>query len=260
MIVSREAFLQAEKRVITLIGMSGVGKTHLSQFLEKKGWECYSCDLAIGTLYLHAEMSKVFGRPAVTTMDNLSDMSNFIGQLGSQAEGGLPLEEFKRRQSLYYMAECRSLEAATESAEKKKNAEDSQNLVIDSTGSLCEIADDSLIESLGRATLFVYLKASADDEREVIQRAQDVPKPLFFPPGQFQNWVQDYLRENDLSSEAVMAPNDFSRWVFPKLLASRLPKYQALADRYGVAIPAAAFSEVETAQDFLEIVARHLKQ
>ncbi|MCB9965581.1 MAG: hypothetical protein H6855_05825 [Rhodospirillales bacterium] len=257
MIVSREAFLQAEKRVITLIGMSGVGKTHLSQFLEKKGWECYSCDLAIGTLYLHAEMSKVFGRPAVTTMDNLSDMSNFIGQLGFQAEGGLPLEEFKRRQSLYYMAECRSLAAATELAEKE---ESSGSLVIDSTGSLCEIVDDTLIDSLGRVSLFVYLKASAEDEREVIQRAQDVPKPLFFPPGHFQNWVQDYLRENNLPSEAVMSPNDFSRWVFPKLLASRLPKYQALADRYGVAIPAAEFSGVDTERDFLEIVARHLKQ
>ena len=52
-------FNDIEHKVITLMGMSGVGKTYLSTMLDREGWHHYSCDYEIGTKYLGIEISSV---------------------------------------------------------------------------------------------------------------------------------------------------------------------------------------------------------
>ena len=42
-----------------------------------------------------------------------------------------------------------------------------------------------------------------------------------------------YLRERGHGFVAEVVPDDFVRWMFPRLFYSRLPRYQAIADRYG---------------------------
>ncbi len=228
---------------ITLMGMSGVGKTYLSRQLADWGWFHYSCDLEIGRKFMAADLPS-----PVTCAADLSVLSAFIGKLGDAAKGGLPYEEFKRRQRLYYEAECAAI------AEVPALAQDHVKLIHDSTGSLCEIMDEALVENLGKSTLFVYLKASAEDEIQILERARQYPKPLFFPPAKFDIWLGEYLQGNGLKSSDEMNPDEFARWVFPRLFESRLPKYQRLADLYGVTIPAAAFYGVESEARFLDII------
>jgi len=50
--LSAEEFSKLENKSITLLGMSGVGKTFLSNILRGSGWFHYSGDYRIGTRYL----------------------------------------------------------------------------------------------------------------------------------------------------------------------------------------------------------------
>ena len=237
------------------MGMSGVGKTYLSTMLEGQGWCHYSCDYEIGTRYLGEEISETLGAPNEITAQDLSQLSEYVGRLGN---GCLPLDEFKRRQRKYFEAECRSLRELPNIV-RDAHQKGFTHVVNDSTGSLCEIDDDILLDSIDENSLIVYLKASPEEEKEVLKRAQDYPKPLFFSPERFDNWLAEYLESNGLNETKDMDADDFSRWVFPRLFENRLPKYQRIADKYGVTIPSEAFHGVQNESDFLNVITSHLK-
>ena len=56
---NKEAWLLSKTKKITLIGMSGLGKTFISHILHvKHGWLHYSVDFRIGANYLHDAIFK----------------------------------------------------------------------------------------------------------------------------------------------------------------------------------------------------------
>ncbi len=138
------------EKAITLVGMSGVGKTHWSWALEKQGWHHYNVDYLIGTKYLKDELKDKVG--AAVKLDDLTPLSKYIGQVGNPAKGALPLEEFRRRQKCYIDAEQQALYDMREAVQKYGH-----KVVNDSTGSLCEVGDEELYAQLGEDSLFVYL-------------------------------------------------------------------------------------------------------
>ena len=223
------------KSAITLLGMSGAGKTYFSQMLSQWGWDHYSCDFEIAKR-LNINVS----------VDDLSALSVFIGQVGDEALGGLPVDEFKRRQKMYYDAECGALR---DMAAKIGDA----NFVHDSTGSFCEITDEGLIHAVAEETLLVYIETPKDSHAEIIERAKAYPKPLYFPPVQFDVWLAEYCKEQGVSV-AEIVPNDFSAWVFPKLFMSRLPKYERLTKEYGVVISSDDLRNVKSEQEFIGLI------
>lgn len=252
-------FNEISHKVITLMGMSGVGKTYLSSMLEKQGWCHYSCDYEIGTKYLSDDIEKTLDEENSITTDDLSQLSRYVGRLGASNKGGLPLEEFKRRQKAYFDAESQSLlklKHVIDQAHEKNFT----HVVNDSTGSLCEIDDQTLLDSIDENSLIVYIKANAEEEKAVLERAQEYPKPLFFSPERFDDWLSEYLEEKNISGTEEIEPDDFSRWVFPRLFENRLPKYQRIADKYGVTIPSEAFQNISTEQEFLDVIVSHLNE
>lgn len=245
--INKGDFLNAPQKAITLLGMSGVGKTYLSGMLESWGWQRYSCDYEIGHKTLAPHLKSL-----MEGADDISALSKFIGKPGNPENGGHDYETFKARQIMYYEAECAALENALAAIPADRS------FVHDSTGSLCEILNEVLLEKLGKATLFVYLKASKEEESVMLERAIKVPKPLFYPPFQLESWIGQYLEQQNLQEPEQMIPDEFARWVFPKLFAARLPKYQRLADLYGVTIPAQAMQGVQNEQDVLRVIAEAL--
>lgn len=231
-------FRSAPRKAITLMGMSGVGKSYLSSLMGEWGWFSYSCDMEIGTRYLVDELD------APVSEDDISALSRYISK-----PGDLPMAEFLRRQKLYYEAECAALSRVPELAGAH------ERFVNDSTGSLCEIEDEDLIKALGRATLFVYIKASKDEERAVLERAQEYPKPLFYPPSHFHAWVEEYRQVFKVENVDALPADAFTRWVFPRLFAERLPKYQALAERFGVTVSTNDLYKVKSEGDLLDVIA-----
>lgn len=256
--ITLSEFDRIEKKVITLMGMSGVGKTYLSMMLDTQGWFHYSCDLEIGVHYLHDEIEKTLGEKNTITADNLSQLSRYVSQLGNPDQGGLSLEEFKRRQNKYYEAECQSL-LKLKAVVKDAHRQGYSQVINDSTGSLCEIDDDTLLDSVDENSLIVYIKASKEEEKNVLRRAQEYPKPMFFSPERFDSWLENYMADKNIEAIDQIDSDDFGRWVFPLLFENRLPKYQHIADKYGVTIPSDAFKNVKGADDFLNVIRAHLK-
>lgn len=234
-------FLKSNTKALTLMGMSGVGKSHLSAMMEGWGWTSFSCDLEIGTKALASELS----RPV--SLEDISALSDFIGKIGE-----MPYEEFKRRQQLYYDAEVSAL------AQVPRMSEAHDKLVVDSTGSICEILDDDVIAKVGQASLIVYIEATHEEQLQILQRAQDYPKPLFYPPRQLDAWVNEYTHICGIDHADHMPANDFARWVFPRLFDLRIPKYQHLAECYGVTISTRDLYQVKSEDDVLRLIAAAL--
>ena len=235
---SADEFLNADHKSITLMGMSGVGKSYLSLQMAEWGWSHFSCDLEIANVHLK---DKIQGS---VSADDLSALSSYIGKVGD-----FPIDEFKARQARYYMAEVAALNAASKESAKHKK------FVHDSTGSLCEITDEAVLKSIGSSTLFVYIQASKKEEIEILKRAEEYPKPLFFPPKMLDAWLHEYQQIFGVSNVDGIDGDDFVRWVFPKLFEMRLPKYERLAERYGVTIPSSEIHGVKDEQGLLNLIA-----
>jgi hypothetical protein len=230
------------KRALTLMGMSGVGKTYFSMKLKEWGWDAYSCDYEIG--------KDLLGVDGDLTPEDISKLSDFIGMVGDVSKGGLPLDEFKRRQQMYMDAEIKSLMRVEDEIASGQGAA----FVNDSTGSLCEIEDQGVIDFVGARSKIVYIKGTKAQEQDLMERAQAYPKPLYYPPSMLDEWIDAFVAEDGCGSVDQMDPKAFARWVFPRLLEARLPKYQTIADQYGVTIASTDLEGIDREDAFLELV------
>lgn len=264
---------------ITLLGMSGVGKTRLSNILRQSDWFHYSGDYRIGTRYLDEPIldnikKQMMDIPFIRdllrtdsiqinnnlTVDNLKPLSSFLGKLGNPELGGLGLKEFKRRQALHHQAEVAAMRDVPGFIEKAHEIYGYQNFINDAGGSLCELDDQSVIETLAEHTLIIYIKATKENEQALIKRAQMDPKPLYYREAFLDAQLKDFMQERDLDYVALIDPDEFVRWVFPRLFQARIPRYEAIADQYGYSVYAEEMLQVTDEASFLELIASKLDQ
>ncbi|MCD8526171.1 MAG: hypothetical protein LRY62_03145 [Alphaproteobacteria bacterium] len=126
--LTRFQFLNLQRKAVTLMGMSGVGKSYLSEKLSGWGWAHYGCDDEIAATFLTEAVAKTTG-----------DLAAFLGKPGDPAKGGLTRDEYRRRQQLYMNGEMESLRTA-----KRALQNTNRDFAVDSTGSICEIEDEAL--------------------------------------------------------------------------------------------------------------------
>ena len=134
------------------------------------------------------------------------------------------------------------------------------NFINDAGGSLCEIEDPRVIDALSKNTLIPYIEATEQNEHDVIERAKRDPKPLYFREAFLDANLSVYLKENDLEYVAMVDPDDFARWVFPRLFYERIPRYQAIAEQYGYTVSSDRIAQVKNEQDFLAVIREVLAQ
>jgi hypothetical protein len=272
--MTAQQFRDWPHRAITLLGMSGVGKTTLANKLPKSRWFHYSGDYRIGTKYLAEPILDNIKKKAMEvdflsdllrsdsiyiasniTVHNLEPVSTFLGKIGRADEGGLSVSEFKDRQRLHQEAETGAMKDVAAFIHKANDIYGYDHFLNDAGGSLCELDDPEALQVLEDNTLVLYLRADAAMEETLIQRAIDDPKPMYYPDAFLDPHLETYMRENNVSDPNLIVPNDFVRWVFPQLLVYRRPKYQALADTYGYTVDARAVEEVNDETEFLDMVA-----
>lgn len=248
--IKKQQFIDQPKKAVTLIGMSGVGKSYLSGVLDAAGWRGYSCDYLIGTQYLAEALG---GHADGMRADNILGLSEFVGQVGDVAKGGMALAEFQRRQQMYKDAELQSLQDACVAMDEAEG-----HMVLDSTGSICELDAPDVMEALGQRSLFVYLKVRQEGHGEILRRAVEYPKPLYYAPKFLLERLEVYKTQFDVECVDAIDPVEFLRWVFPFLFEARLAKYQALADQYGVTIYSDRFADVKSADDIVDVISAEL--
>ena len=245
---------------VTLLGMSGVGKTMLSTALRQSAnWFHYSADYRIGTRYLVESILdnvkfKIMQMrdPFVANLlrsdsiyinhnisvDNLEPVSTFLGMYGDPTAGGLNKSTFLERQDLYRRAEVKSMKDAGRFISKSWQIYQCKDFVNDASGSLCEIVDldnpkDPVIKALTDDSLILYIEPNPVYEEELKERARTHPKPLFYNPA----FITPNLADKPNDGVGV-DPLDFARPLFPNLLEFRKPRYRKIADTYGFTIHA----------------------
>lgn len=270
---SVDEFRRWEHKSVTLLGMSGVGKTILSDMLMQHNWFHYSGDYRIGTRYLDEPILDNIKQQAMQvpflrellrsdsiyicnniTVRNLSPVSSFLGKLGNPERGGLPLDEFSRRQRLHQEAEVAAMLDVPAFIRKAQDIYGYKHFINDAGGSLCELDNEQVTSMLREHTMILYIKASAEDEQELIRRSQEFPKPLYYRPEFLAEQLGLYLQENKLEYVAEIDPDEFVRWVFPRLFKSRIPRYEALASQYGYTITTSELWQTRDEKDFLELL------
>lgn len=271
--LSVEEFNTWEHKCITLLGMSGVGKTCLANILRNHNWFHYSGDYRIGTRYLGEPildniklqaMQVPFLRDLLRsdsiyicnniTVDHLKPVSSFLGTLGNPESGGLPLKEFKRRQRLHHSAEIAAMLDVPAFIQKAHEIYGYTNFINDAGGSVCELDNQEAIDTLNQSTLILYIQASQNDEKELIQRAEKSPKPLYYRESFLDEQLEVYMQENNVPYVAMIEPMELTRWMFPRLFYSRIPRYEAIAQQYGYTVTTEEIAQVKSEADFLQLI------
>ncbi len=273
-----EEFRAWESKRITLLGMSGVGKTRVAHVLRQRDWFHYSGDYRIGTRYLGEPildniklqaMQVPFLRDLLRsdsiyinnniTVDHLKPVSSFLGKIGNPEQGGLPLAEFKRRQALHREAEIAAMKDVPEFIRKAREIYGYQNFVNDAGGSICELDDPEVMRVLDEHTLILYIQATEQDATDLIRRAEETPKPLYLREDFLDEQLEVYMSDNDPPYVAMIDPDDFMRWVFPRLFYARIPRYREITDRYGYKITTAELAEIRNEASFLQVVEKAIE-
>ena len=271
--LSVKEFKNWKNRRITLLGMSGVGKTYLSNILMNANWFHYSGDYRIGTRYLDEAILDNIKQQAMKvpflrdllrtdsiyicnniTVNNLQPVASFLGKLGNPELGGLPLEEFKRRQNLHREAEIATMKDVPEFINKAKEIYGYEHFINDVGGSICELDDEEVTRILVEHTMILYIKASKEDEQQLIHRAEVDPKPLYYREDFLDEQLALYKQEKQIDFVAMIDPDDFVRWIFPKLFYARIPRYEAIANQNGYTVTTKELYQVRDEKDFLDLL------
>ena len=269
-----DTFRAWKNKRITLLGMSGVGKTHISTMLRTHDWFHFSGDYRIGTRYLDEPILDLIKQQAMQTpflrdllrrdwidiknnikVHDLGPVLSFVGKLGGPEWDGLSPEEFTRRQALYREAEIAAMRDVPEFIRKGREIYGYPHFVNDVGGSLCELDEPSVIDLLAQHTLILYIKVTTpEEEATLIRRAQSDPKPLYYRPAFLVEHLPVYLKEKGLEYVAQVVPDDFTRWIFPRLFHSRIPRYEAIAKPHGYTVTSQEVTQVRDERDFLALV------
>lgn len=271
--LSLEDFRNWEHKSITLLGMSGVGKTRLAKMLRKRNWFHYSGDYRIGTRYLDEPILDNIKRQAMQvpflrdllrsdsiyiennlSVDNLAPVSSFLGKLGNPEKGGLSLKEFKHRQALHHAGEIAAMRDVPAFIRKAQDIYGYRHFVNDAGGSVCELDDPETLQVLAEHTLILYIKATESDEQALIRRAEAAPKPLYYREAFLDEQLAIYMTERGLDYVALIDPDEFVRWMFPRLFYSRIPRYEAIAGQYGYTITTTELSQVSDEASFIRLL------
>ena len=272
-------WLGSNRKRVLLFGMSGLGKTYLSNMLRASNdWFHYSIDYRIGTRYMGELIADNFKREAMKvpflrelllsdsvyigsniTFDNLSPLSTYLGKPGSETRGGLPFDIYMRRQNEHRTAEIASLLDTPHFITRSEEIYRLPHFVCDSGGSICEVVDpddpaDPVLSALESHLLMVWIKGSDAHTAELVRRFDRAPKPMYYQPEFLDKAWLAYRMEKGLREEQV-DPDDFIRWTYARALAHRQPRYEAMAQR-GVTVTAEEVAEIRSPAEFDALIAR----
>lgn len=276
---SPAAWRDAPQKRLAVFGMSGLGKTRLASILRAGGpWYHYSVDYRIGTAYMGEHIADNLKRQAMQvpflaellrsdsiyigsniSFGNLAPLSTFLGKPGDPALGGLPFDEYMRRQALHRRAEINALLDTPSFVARARDLYDYPHFIADTGGSICEVVapddpEDEVLKTLSANCLMVWIEGPDSHTQELIRRFDRDPKPMYYKPEFLLPLWQGWLAEQGIAAEAA-DPDAFIRYAYAHAMAHRAPLYAAMARNWGIRVTAAEVEAVRDATDAVEMVA-----
>ncbi|MEX2519743.1 MAG: ATPase, partial [Paracoccaceae bacterium] len=172
--------------------------------------------------------------------------------------------EYMKRQEQHRQAEVAAMLDTARFIDRADEIYGYRNFICDTSGSVCEVVepsnpDDPVLNALYQTMLPVLIRGGEAHEDALKARFDRAPKPMYYQESFLKAVWADYLAEAD-ADEASVDPDAFIRYGFARLLAHRRPRYQAIADRWGVTVEAEDIAAVETGEDFTRLIAAALRK
>jgi shikimate kinase len=181
---------------VSIIGMSGSGKSYWSKELEEQGFTRFCCDDLIE--------KRLSDKLIALGYAGIQDVAKWMGQ---------PFDpQYPETSSTYLHFEKEVLD---EVLRKIEAAPPGANMVLDTTGSIIYTGKD-LLGKLARTTRIIYLNVPASVTQEMYENYLHDPKPVV--------WENCFTKiEGETETEALGR-------CYSALLASRAEKYRTLAN------------------------------
>ena len=281
---NKKEWIKSPNKRVSLLGMSGLGKTRLSNMLQSTfNWFHYSVDYRIGTRYLDEFIVDNFKQEAMKNallrelllsdsiyissnlnFNNLSPLSTYLGKPGKETLGGINFEKYKERQKQHREAEILSILDTNKFIEKSNDIYGYQNFVCDTSGSICEVVNpedpnDPLLSHLAEDTLIILIKGSRKHKEQLIKRFKKDPKPIYYNED-FLNKKWSNFKDEFKVSNSNVDPDKFILYCFEELLDYRTPIYNSIAKNWGITIDADDISKVKNENDFIDLVSHYLSK
>ena len=272
-----EDWKNAKSKRVLLFGMSGLGKTYISNMLRAHGdWFHYSIDYRIGTRYMGELISDSYKLAAMKTpylaellksdsiyiesnitFDNLTPLSNYLGKPGNIELGGIPIAEYEKRQEQHRKAEIAALLDTGYFVSRSKEIYQYENFICDSGGSICEVVDpedpnDPVMKHLSQNTLLVWIKGSEAHTEALIDRFDKNPKPMCYEKSFLVTKWEEFINLKNINANKV-DPNEFIRWTYSKALSHRQPRYEKMSN-WGITVKAEDIEKVKNTNQFNSLI------
>ena len=190
--------------IISIIGMSGSGKTHWSKKLKDQGFSYIGCDDLIEDK-LCPELSNLGYK-------GVNDVAKWLGQ---------PHEpQFKQNQDKFIQFETEVMQEIlwqiknNSFGHRVSKNKKTKNIVVDTTGSLIYTSHE-VCYNLQQHTIVVHLKVSQSIHKFMLQQYIGDPKPVV--------WGNNFIKKNNETNECAL------RRCYPELLQYRDNLYEKYA-------------------------------
>ena len=205
---------------ISLIGMSNIGKTYLSQKLNELKFKRFGCDDII--------KERLTDKLEKMGYKGIEDVARWLGQ---------PYEKHSlENQKTYLQLEKQALIKIFLYLANGNQ----ENVVIDTTGSLVHTGEDICLQ-LKEHSLIVYIEAGDDMEEQMFKQYLKEPRPVI--------WGKVFQPQEQETNQETL------KRCYPELLDLRSSLYTRYAD---VVIPYNSLPKDIEAKEFLELIKRSL--